>query len=347
LLKLDLHSSAEDSAVYARGSGSSLLIVGVYVDDLVVVGAQQLEVNSFEAEMKKLFNMSDLGALSYYLSIEVAQGDRGTTLCQSSYIRRILEKAGMAGCNPCCVPMEPKLKLSKKSTSPPVDATLHRSIVGSLHYLVHTRPDIAFAIGYVSRFMEAPTTEHMATMKHLLRYISGTRNLGCFFGRGDGSMVLTGYSDSDLPGDRDDSKSTSGLMFFLGSSPVSWQSLKQRVVALSSCEAEYIAAATASCQGLWLSRLVADLLNKEVASPMLYIDNKAAIVHAKNPDQFDRCKHIQIRYHFLRDCVNNGNLRVDHVSTTDPLADMLTKPLSQDRLQELRIRSGIVDVDTQ
>jgi hypothetical protein len=197
--------------------------------------------------MKKLFNMSDLGALSYYLSIEVAQGDRGTTLCQSSYIRKILEKAGMAGCNPCCVPMEPKLKLSKKSTSPPVDATLHRSIVGSLRYLVHTRPDIAFAIGYVSRFMEAPTTEHMATMKHLLRYISGTRNLGCFFGRGDGSMVLTGYSDSDLPGDRDDSKSTSGLMFFLGSSPVSWQSQKQRVVALSSCEAEYIAAATASC----------------------------------------------------------------------------------------------------
>jgi hypothetical protein len=143
-------------------------------------------------------------------------------------------------------------------------------------------------------------------------------------------MVLTGYSDSDLAGDRDDSKSTSGLMFFLGSSPVSWQSQKQRVVALSSCEAKYIAAATASCQGLWLSRLIADLLNKEVASPMLYIDNKAAIAHAKNPGQFDRCKHIQIRYHFLRDCVNNGSLRVDHVSTTDQLADMLTKPLPRD-----------------
>jgi hypothetical protein len=253
----------------------------------------------------------------------------------------------MAGCNSCSVPMEPKLKLSKKSTSPPVDATLYRSIVGSLRYLVHTRPDIAFAVGYVSRFMEAPTTEHMAVVKHLLRYITGTRNLGCFFGRGDGNMVLTGYSDSDLAGDRDDSKSTSDLMFFLGSSPVSWQSQKQRVVALSSCEAEYIAAATASCQGLWLSRLVTDLLTKEVASPMLYIDNKAAIAHAKNPGQFDRCKHIQIRYHFLCDCVNNGSLRVDHVSTTDQLTDMLTKPLPRDRLQELRIRSGIVDVDTQ
>jgi hypothetical protein len=124
-LKLGLHSSAEESAVYVRGSGSSLLIVGVYVDDLVIVGAQQQEVNIFKAEMKELFNMSDLGALSYYLGIEVAQGDRGTTLCQSNYIRKILEKAGMAGCNPCCVPMEPKLKLSKKSTSPPVDATLY------------------------------------------------------------------------------------------------------------------------------------------------------------------------------------------------------------------------------
>jgi hypothetical protein len=104
LLKLGLCSSAEDSAVYVRGSGSSLLIVGVYVDDLVIVGAQQVEVNSFKAKMKKLFNMSDMGALSQYLGIEVAQGDRGTTLCQSSYVGKILEKAGMAGCNPCCAP---------------------------------------------------------------------------------------------------------------------------------------------------------------------------------------------------------------------------------------------------
>jgi hypothetical protein len=125
LLKLSLCSSAEDSVVYVRGSGSSLLIVGVYVDDLVIVSAQQLEVNSFKAEMKKLFNMSDLGTLSYYLGIEVAQGDRGTTLCQSSYVGKILENAGMTCCNPCCVPMEPKLKLSKKSTTPPVDATLY------------------------------------------------------------------------------------------------------------------------------------------------------------------------------------------------------------------------------
>jgi len=156
-------------------------------------------------------------------------------------------------------------------------------------------------------------------------------------------MSLVGYSDSDLAGDRDDSKSTSGLIFFLGGSPVSWQSQKQKVVALSSCEAEYMAASTASCHGLWLSRLVADLLNQEIAPPVLLIDNKSAIAHAKNPGQFDRCKHIETRYHFLHDCVNNGSLRVDYVGTTDQLADMLTKALSRDRLQELRVRCSVIN----
>jgi hypothetical protein len=219
--------------------------------------------------------------------------------------------------------------------------------VGSLRYLVHTRPDIAFAVGFVSRFMESPTTEHMAAVKHLLRYLAGTRTHGCFYGRGGGDLKLIGYSDSDLAGDRDDSKSTSGLIFFLGSGPVSWQSQKQRVMALASCEAEYIAAATAACQGLWLSRLVAELMNKKVMPPMLLIDNKAAIAHSKNPGQFDRCKHIETRYHFLRDCVKNGSLQVDYVATGDQLADMLTKALPRDRFQELRIKSGIVNTSAQ
>jgi hypothetical protein len=142
--------------VYVRGSGSDLLIVGV----LVVVGANQAEVVKFKGEMARLFNMSDLRPLHYYLGIEVCQSAMGITLCQSTYAGKIIEKAGLSGCNSCNTPMEPRLKLSKASSNPPVDKTMYRSIVGSLRYLVHTRPNIAFAVGYVSRFMEAPTTEH-------------------------------------------------------------------------------------------------------------------------------------------------------------------------------------------
>ena len=157
----------------------------------------------------------------------------------------------MVGCNPCQIPMEPRLKLSKTSTAQLTDATEYRSIVGCLRYLVHTRPDIAFAVGYVSRFMEAPTTEHTAAVKHILRYLAGTLNWGCRFTRNSEEGALVGYSDSDMAGDADTRKSTTGAMIFYDNNIISWQSQKQKVVALSSCEAEYIAATTAACQGVW------------------------------------------------------------------------------------------------
>lgn len=126
----------------------------------------------------------------------------------------------MGDCNLVHVPMEPRLKLSKESSNQPVDATFYRSIVGSLRYLVHTRPDITFAVGYVSRFMENPTTEHMAVVKHLLRYIAGTRNYGCRYVKDGNGGKLIGYSDADMASDIDDRKSTSGMLFMIGHNPV-------------------------------------------------------------------------------------------------------------------------------
>ncbi|XP_066350344.1 secreted RxLR effector protein 161-like [Miscanthus floridulus] len=155
----------------------------------------------------------------------------------------------MAGCNLCHALMEARLKLSKDGTTEEVDATEYRSLVGSLHYLVHTRPDISFAVGMVSRFMKKPRQEHMAAVKHLLRYIAGTVELELVYPKLSGvDNSLTGYSDSDLGEDSDDRKSTTGIIFFLGTKVVAWQSQKQKVVALSSCEAEYIAGAGAACQ---------------------------------------------------------------------------------------------------
>jgi hypothetical protein len=169
----------------------------------------------------------------------------------------------MVDCTTVQVSMEPRLKLSKTSSNPLVDVTFYRSIIGSLRYLVHSRSGIAFAMGYVHRFMEKPTTEHLSAVKHLLRYIVCTKNYGCGLRSSGEKFELVGYSDTDMAGDLDDRKSTTSCLFFLNGCPVTWQSVKQQPIALSSCEAEYMAATAAACQAAWLSRLLGELLNQQ------------------------------------------------------------------------------------
>ena len=160
--------------MYIRGKGATRLIVGVYVDDLIITGGNAGAVSKFKAEMMNTFRMSDLGLLSYYLGLEVTQGADGITLRQGAYATKILEKAGLGAYKPSATPMEMKLKLLKEGTTPNVDATKYHSIIGSLRYLCNSRPDPAFVVGYLSRFMEAPRQEHMAAIKHVLRYVAGT-----------------------------------------------------------------------------------------------------------------------------------------------------------------------------
>jgi hypothetical protein len=150
------------------------LIVGVYVDDLIIIGAVPDDNSKFKKEMASVFKMSDLGLLRYYLEIEVKQSGEGITLSHGAYAKKILEKAGLVNCNPRLTLMENCLKLSKKSSKPMVDATLFHSIVGSLHYLLNTQLDLAFAVGFVSRFLLEPHEDHMVTVKHIMRYIAGT-----------------------------------------------------------------------------------------------------------------------------------------------------------------------------
>lgn len=199
--------------------------MGVYVDDLVITGADESDIDKFKSEMKHTFQMSDLGLLKYYLGLEVHQGEEGITVCQRAYAAKILESAGLTGCNISHTPMEPRLKLSKDSTALAIDATQYRSIVGSLRYLVNSRLDIAYSVGYVSRFMESPTTEHLLTVKRVLRYVAGTLHFGCHYRREKGTE-LEGYSDSDLAGGIDTRKSTSDILFFLGKNLITWQSQK-------------------------------------------------------------------------------------------------------------------------
>nr|AAX95066.1 retrotransposon protein, putative, unclassified [Oryza sativa Japonica Group]ABA91624.1 retrotransposon protein, putative, unclassified [Oryza sativa Japonica Group] len=346
LLMLGFHRSDSEHAVYMRGMGVHRLVVGVYINDLIITGGHSGELMQFKEEMKGTFQMSDLGLLKYYLGLEVNQSEDGITVCQSAYAQKILEVAGMAGSNPSLTPMETRLKLSKSSTAPAVDATDYRRIVGSLRYLVNLRPDLAYYVGYVSRFMEKPTVEHLAAVKRVLRYIASTIGYGCHYMRKKEAASLVGFSDSDLAGDLDTRKSTSGVFFFLGDNPITWQSQKQKVVALSSCEAEYIAATTVACQGVWLARLLAELRGEEADAVTLKIDNQSAIMLSKNPIFHDRSKHIDTRYHYIRECIEEGRVKAEFIGTDGQLADILTKALGRDRFIELRSRIGLIEIKT-
>jgi hypothetical protein len=243
---MGFQQSTHEAAMYRQGSGRSILLVGVYVDDLIITGAEEREVEAFKAQMKKIVDMSNLGLLSFYLGVEVHQDSIGITLWQTHYTKRILELGEKACCNPAHTPMEEWLRLSRHSMTMEADPTHYRCLIGSLRYLMHTRPDLALAIGFISRFMERPTVEHQGAIKRILRYVVGMLDYSLHFTKAPGSARFIGYCDSDLAGDIDTSKSTSATLFFLGNCLVSWQSIKQKVVALSSCEAEYITTSTAA-----------------------------------------------------------------------------------------------------
>jgi hypothetical protein len=277
LVSLGFERCPLEHALYRRGDSESFLLVGVYVDDLVITGTSQKDINQFKGQMKDLFRMSDLGLLSYYLGIEVCKEAGKITLCQGAYAEKILQAAGMSNCNLRHTPAETRCKIGKRNGGATVDATLYRSVIGSLRYLVNTRPDISYAVGFASRFMESPGTRHWALVKQILRYILGTIGYGCVYRAGATEPILIGYSDSDHAADVDERKSTTCTLFFLGSSAVSWSSQKQKTVAKSSCEAEYVAASAASCHGIWLSRLLAGMRGTDPAKFELLIDNTSAI----------------------------------------------------------------------
>ncbi|XP_074328213.1 secreted RxLR effector protein 161-like [Apium graveolens] len=216
-----------------------------------------------------------------------------------TYTKRLLEKAGLADCNSVKYPMEPRQQIDRDEKGKEVNPTVFKSLVGGLRYLVHTRPDITYPVGIISRFIERPTTLHLSVARRILRYVKGTLNYGLVYSKGTGNYLLLGYSDSDLAGNIEDRRSTRGMAFYLNESLITWVSQKQRCVVLSSCEAEFMAATAAACQGIWLRNLLTEISDIQHGPVVIYIDNKSAIDLATNPIFHGRSKHIDIRYHFI------------------------------------------------
>ena len=199
------------------------------------------------------------------------------------------------------------LKLTKEDSNKDFDPKLYKSIVGSLMYLTATRSDIMHAVSLISRFMERPKETHWQAAKRILRYVNGTKGFGILYSSSE-SFMLTGYTDSDWAGSVDDRKSTSGYVFHMGSGAISWASKKQPVVSLSTAEAEYVAATAAACQEVWLRRVLRDLCHEQEKGTTIYCDNSSTIALSKNSVFHKRTKHIDTKFHFICELVNNGEI---------------------------------------
>ncbi|PWA80314.1 hypothetical protein CTI12_AA197830 [Artemisia annua] len=271
--------------------------------------------------------------------------DQGISISQEKYIKNTLKKYDLSDCPSVKTPMVPPNNLGPDLTGKPVNQTMFRGMIGSLMYLLATRPDIQFAVCLCARYQSDPKESHLTTVKRILRYLKGTSNLGLYYPNCSG-FDLKGYTDSDYAGCNMDRKSTSGSCQFLGGKLVCWSTKKQQSVAMSSAEAEYVAAASCCANVLWMKSQLSDY-GIHYKSVPIFCDNTSAIAISNNPVLHQRTKHIDIRYHFIRDHIMYGEIELHFIPTEYQLADIFTKPLDEPTFTRLKAELGMLDIDSQ
>lgn len=254
---------------------------------------------------------------------------------QKRYISKILERFEMTHCKPRVTPCEMKIKFDSEGES--TDSKKYREVVGSLIYLmISTRPDLSFIVSKLSQYLSEPKQQHWVAAKHVLRYLKGTVDQE-FCYRKQENLALFAYCDADWAADQIDRRSVTGYCFSLsGSGPViSWKSKKQPTVALSTCEAEYMALSATAQESLYLVHLLAGMDNEaDFTTVTVFEDNQGAIALSKNPVCRQRCKHIDIRYHFVRSAVGDGKIILEYCPTDRMVADIFTKPVTNMRMEK-------------
>jgi hypothetical protein len=333
-----------EHTLFVKHDENKILIVSLYVDDLIYTGNFEALFESFKCSVRKNFVMTDLEKMRYFLGVEVTQNDKRIFISQQKYAREILSRFDMKQCNIVCNPIVVGNKLSKDESGKKVDATNFKQMVGCLMHLLATRPELAYVVCLIARYMENPTEIHFATTKRILRYLKGSLQYGILYKKGELNCELEGWSDSDYAGDLDDRKSTSGYVYKLGSGAISWSSKKQAIVILSTTEAEFVTASSCACQGIWLRRILNHLCQTQKSCTKIYCDNSSSIKLSKNPIIHGRCKHIDVRYHFLRDLTKDGTIELVHCNSEDQMADIFTKPLKLESFCKLRARLGVCEM---
>jgi hypothetical protein len=333
-----------------------IVVIALYVDDLQGATNDEATWNVVKSKLSERLKMKDLGVARYCLGLEISQDLKAQTvrISQKKYFQGVLERFGMADCKAVSTPFAVGTKLSKEMG--PKNAEERRIMVGKdylgllgclMYGMLGTRPDLAFAVGVASRFSSNPGIEHWNALMHLLRYIKGTLDLGITY-RGPGrlgtpiSQTLVCYTDADWAGDKDKMRSTSGTLVLLAGGAVSWISRLQSVTAQSTMEAEYIAGSHTGRDLMFIRNQLGELMGKPLDHPSpMHCDNQAAISVAENPAMHDKAKHIALKYHYLRDLIDNKDITIHYCQSGGNPADLLTKILPRDTTMRCRQMIGL------
>ena len=332
LSRCGLKQSRADPCVFTAGDLSVEMMLCLYVDDGLICCKTDDQMNLLIRALKKEFDITT-GPVSCFIGMEIDQRADSIAIHQSGYIRKMLTRYGMADCKPAPTPAEPTAKLRKQTglarekEAEPMAGIPYREAIGSLMYAsVISRPDIAFIVSKLAKFVDCPRAEHWTAAKRVFRYLKGTLDQKITYKRG--CSVLTGFSDADWAGDLDSRRSTTGFVFMLNGGPVSWQSKTQQSVALSTLEAEYMAMSETTKECIWLRALIGDLGFEQKEKTSIKVDNQSALSLAENPEFHTRSKHIDIRYHFIRDEEVKGRIMFDYIASANNVADVFTKALT-------------------
>ncbi|KAE8683346.1 putative protein phosphatase 2C 12 [Hibiscus syriacus] len=300
ILKNGYKQSLADHTLFIKiTSTNKKAILIVYVDDIILTRDDEEEICNLKKLLNKEFETKDLGKLRYFLGMEMARSKEGLVINQRKYVLDLLKKTGFLGCKPIDTPMEANLKFNKEDGSL-VDKEKFQRLIGKLIYLSLTRPDITFPVNVISQHMTNPTEEHMAAANRILKYLKKTLGHGLMFKKTQDRTVKI-FTDSSWAGDLTERRFTSGYCTFVWGNLTTWRSKKQSFVSRSSAEAEFRALALGICEGIWLLKLLKELVTNQEHHFEVLCDNQSAIQIAKNPVQHDRTKHVEIDRHFIAD----------------------------------------------
>jgi hypothetical protein len=328
--------------IYKRNN--TWIIIPVFIDDMTIAAKSKDDISQVKDELCSHFKLRDLGPTSWLLGVEIkrVRSKRTLTLSQHQYILDILKCFQMSDCKPVSTPLDPSIHLSASmSPQSAVDAKFMKSVpyiqaVGALMYLaVATHPDIAFAVGVLAHFNKDPGLLHWKAVKHLMHYLKGTLDYKLTYGPSPSSELFTTFTDADQAGNPDSGCSTSGYIVKMGTGAISWSIRLQSIVALSTTEAEFVAATSAGQEILWLRNLLTELGYKINTPSTLHFDNQSALSVAKNPEHHGCMKHLDLRFYWLRNEVERKSMNLVHLRTEVMPADIMTKALGKIKVEEM------------
>ncbi|KAF5383863.1 hypothetical protein D9615_003633 [Tricholomella constricta] len=345
--KLGFSRCEVDTSVFYRRVGKGLIIVLVHVDDCTIAATSISEITMFKCLIAEHVEITDLGELHWLLGIEIKRDRdrRSISLSQHSYLDSIIRRYGFQDLKPVSIPMDTNVRLTSAQCPATTaeyaqmrDIPYHEAVGSLMYAALGTRPDIAFAVQTVSRFSTKPGPAHWEAVKRIFRYLKGTKDLWLVYG--GNSKELLGYADAD-GSMAEDRHAISGYAFILYGGAISWSAKRQEIIALSTTEAEYVAATHAAKEALWLRSLVTEIFDTTLEATTLFSDNQSAIALTKDHQYHARSKHIDVRFHFIRWIVERGSIRLIYCPTDDMVADTFTKALPSAKVKHFAAELGL------